>query len=339
VDARLQRRIQRYGWDRAVPHYEAGWREALAPARSLLLELAGLEPGERVLDVACGTGLVSLAAARALGPSGLLLGTDISEEMVRAAAALEAPPEAAPMRFERMDAERLLLPDQDFDAALCALGLMYVPDVGAALGELWRVLRPGGRAVAAVWGDRRACGWAEIFPIVDRRVRSEVCPLFFQLGTKDSLAHAFARAGFGRIELHRIDTVLAYPDARSALRAAFDAGPVALAASRFDARTRLEAEREYLESVEPWREGQGYRVPGEFVLARGFRPEIDDQARIRAGCGSASYARPPPPPPRRTPRRRGRRPVPGPGSSSGRARGRGSAPCPSRRRAASPAHR
>ena len=89
-------------------------------------------------------------------------------------------------RFSRMDAGRLDLPDASFDVALCALGLMYKPDPAQALREMQRVLRPGGRLVAAVWGDRTRCGWSAPFPIIDDEVTSEVCPLFFRLGQRDT---------------------------------------------------------------------------------------------------------------------------------------------------------
>jgi ubiquinone/menaquinone biosynthesis C-methylase UbiE len=69
--------------------------------------------------------------------------------------------------------------DGEFDAALCSLGLMYVPEPAAALAEMHRAVRPGGRVVVSVWGERRNCGWAAIFPIVDARVSSDVCPMFF----------------------------------------------------------------------------------------------------------------------------------------------------------------
>ncbi len=64
MDPRLQRRVQRYGWDRAVAAYEEGWRAQLEPAHSLMLDMVALRPGERVLDVACGTGLVSFRDGR-----------------------------------------------------------------------------------------------------------------------------------------------------------------------------------------------------------------------------------------------------------------------------------
>ena len=70
----LQRRVQRYGWDRAAAAYEPSWQEQLAPAHELMLQMAGLRPGERVLDVACGTGLVSFRAAAAVGAGGAVVG-------------------------------------------------------------------------------------------------------------------------------------------------------------------------------------------------------------------------------------------------------------------------
>jgi SAM-dependent methyltransferase len=174
--------------------------------------------------------------------------------------------------FWRTDAEDLQLESRGFDAALCTLGLMYVPDPAKAFREMFRVLRPGGRAVVAVWGARNRCGWAEIFSIVDRRVASEVCPMFFQLGTGDMLTNVMHAAGFGNIIVERIAIPLHYESPDEALGAAFVGGPVTLAYSRFDQQVRREAHAEYLASIETYRRGEQYDVPGEFVVARGTRP-------------------------------------------------------------------
>ena len=199
MDSRLQRRVQRYGWDRAAEYDERHWQEQLAPAQRRLLEWAALAPGERVLDVACGTGLVTFPAAAAVGPAGAVVATDISDAMIASIVRSTASQGASHVRAERMDAEDLHLPDASFDAALCALGMMYVPDPLKALAEMRRVLRRGGRVVAAVWGRRDRCGWAEIFPIVERRVTSDVCPMFFQLGTGDTLGAVMLQAGFADV--------------------------------------------------------------------------------------------------------------------------------------------
>jgi ubiquinone/menaquinone biosynthesis C-methylase UbiE len=270
MEANLQRRIQRYGWDRASDLYEQGWHVQLAPGRDRMLAMANLRAGESVLDVASGTGAVTFAAARAVGPMGYVLGTDISESMVMLARKAAQEHSLHQVHFHRADAEDLKVPPHTMDASLCAFGLMYVPDPLAALTQMTQALKPGGRAAVAVWGERRKCGWADIFSIVDARVKSEVCPMFFHLGTGDALQHLFARAGFKRIRTERMATTLHYENEDTALMAAFAAGPVAMAYSRFDAPTRAAAHAEYLQSIAPYGCGKGYDIPGEFVLACGY---------------------------------------------------------------------
>ena len=173
----------------------------------------------------------------------------------------------------RADAEDLdRIPDDSIDLVTCALGLMYVANPLRAMQEVYRVLKPGGRAVFAVWGERKNCGWAEIFPIVDARVESAVCPLFFRLGTGATLAREMHEAGLYGIQTARLAATLHYPDAEAALHAAFAGGPVALAYNRFDAETRTAAHQEYLASIRPYRTGTGYQISGEFVICRGFKP-------------------------------------------------------------------
>jgi len=271
MEAALQRRIQRYGWDKAAQYYEDFWHEQLKPAQDLLLELADLQPGEQVLDIACGTGLVSFEAADRIGNKGHLTGTDISDKMVEMASALATQKGVKTACFERMDAEELTCDDGTFDAALCALGLMYVPDPAKALSEMYRVLKPAGRAVAAVWGKRTNCGWADIFEIVDRHVASEVCPMFFNLGNVNMLELHMKEAGFKDITTRRINTLLQYKNADDALGAAFAGGPVALAYHKFSDAVKDEVHRDYLNSISAYKKGEGYEIPGEFVVAKGTR--------------------------------------------------------------------
>ena len=271
MDARLQLRVQRYGWDRAASSYEQAWEQALAPATTAVLNAAKLRPGERVLDVACGSGLLTRAAWRAVASNGgEVVGTDISELML-----VEAAKRSPDCRFVRTDAQNLdgCVPTAHFDAALCGLGLMYMPDPEAALAAMAGCLRPGGRIAVSVWGSRRACGWADIFPIVDSRVRSEVCPMFFRLGTGNALEQALGAAGLVDLQLSHPQTTIYYTDADAACDAAFLSGPVALAYSRFDESTRVSVRAEYLASIEPWREGVRFEIPGTFVIGSGQRPE------------------------------------------------------------------
>jgi uncharacterized OsmC-like protein len=148
---------------------------------------------------------------------------------------------------------------------------MYAPEPERVVAEMHRVLRPGGRAVSAVWGERGKCGWADIFPIVDARVQSEVCPMFFRMGTGDCLARAYASAGFVDIRSHRFSSTLDYASADEACEAAFVGGPVALAYSRFTEAMRAGAHADYLASLEAYRHDGGYAVPGEFVVVAGTK--------------------------------------------------------------------
>jgi SAM-dependent methyltransferase len=272
MDARLQRRVQRYGWDLAAQAYARHWHGPLAGVQGELLALAAPAVNEAVLDVACGTGVVAVAAARAVGPAGRVLGVDLADAMVQASKQRALDLGLAHAAFERMDAQQLQLPDASFDLALCALGLMYAPDPDAALRELHRVLRPGGRAVLVVWGERALCGWAPLFGIVDAEVRSEVCPLFFGLGQGDALARRCAMAGLQVTLQRRRSDSLDYSDAAEACAAAFAGGPVAMAWSRFDATVRERVQSRYLDAIASWREGDGYRVPAEYVIVAAERP-------------------------------------------------------------------
>jgi ubiquinone/menaquinone biosynthesis C-methylase UbiE len=271
MDARLQRRVQRYGWDKAAAHYERTWQAQLGPAQTALLDMARLAPGERVLDIACGTGLVTFRAAQCVGRHGTVYGTDISDEMIATAQARTRTLDIANCRFERMDAEQLVVESASVDVALCALGLMYAPNPEQAIAEMHRTLQPGGRAACLVWGERAKCGWADIFPIVDARVQSEVCPMFFRMGTGDVLERAYVAAGFTDIRSRRFSSALAYADADEACEAAFVGGPVALAYSRFSVAVQTEARADYLASIEKYRHGDGYAVPGEFVVVVGTK--------------------------------------------------------------------
>jgi ubiquinone/menaquinone biosynthesis C-methylase UbiE len=274
MDARLQRRVQRYGWDAAAADYEPLWQAQLAPAQTALLAAADPKPGEQVLDLACGTGLISFVAAEAVGPSGRVVGTDLSGRMIERARETALERGVSNASFARMDAERLDLPDAGFDVITCALGLMYLPEPEKALREMRRVLRPGGRLALAIWGERARCGWSSVFAIVDAEVASEVCPLFFRLGQQDTLARLCVDAGFAQVRQERLSAPLYYSDADAACDAAFVGGPVALAWSHFDEVVRTRVRERYVESIAPWRQGRGYAIPGEFVVVAASAPSM-----------------------------------------------------------------
>jgi SAM-dependent methyltransferase len=274
MDARVFRRIQRYGWEAATAAYDRGWVPLLERLTRDCVERAALQPGERVLDLATGTGVGARHAAGLVGPTGAVVGIDIAEQMlVHARAQTEAAPAtSAPVRFERRDMEETGADDGAFDAVTAAFGLMYAAQTNPAFAELARVLRPGGRASVCVWGRRAACAWAEVFPIVDAHVQSEVCPLFFSLGALGALSLAFGRAGLCDVSEARLPLVLRWGSADEACAAMLEGGPVALAWKRFSAEARAAVRAAYLASIDAHRDGAGYAVPSEIVFATARKP-------------------------------------------------------------------
>lgn len=134
-------------------NYERYFVPAIATPVSVgLLQTAALQPGERVLDVACGTGLVARLAAEHVGRTGTVTGIDISPDMIEVAKATPAPTVPA-VDWHVGDATSLPLPDGAYDVVLCQMGLMFIEDRVAALTEMRRVLAPGGRLVVNTPGS------------------------------------------------------------------------------------------------------------------------------------------------------------------------------------------
>jgi SAM-dependent methyltransferase len=235
------------------------------------MEMLAPQAGERVLDVATGTGVAAFMASDLVGDDGEVVATDLSQKMVEQTAAYARRQGVGNMTFQRMDAEQLSFPDASFDVVMCVLGLMYPADPQRAVEEMHRVLKPGGRAGACVWGRRDHCGWAEIFPITDARVESDVCPMFFQLGLPKALTFAFERAGFKEVRDERTEVTLTWQSEGEMLSAFFAGGPVALAYSKFSPEVKDQVHTEFLDSVRDYQRGDGFDIPGEFVFATGTK--------------------------------------------------------------------
>src|SRR5262245_24148671 len=123
---------------------------AFRPWATDLLELADLQHGERVLDVACGTGIVARLAAGQVGTTGEVTGLDLNAGMLRVARSLPAPPGAS-VTWVEGSALAMPLPDASFDVVLCQQGFQFFPDRAASLQEVKRVLVTGGRALLSIW--------------------------------------------------------------------------------------------------------------------------------------------------------------------------------------------
>ena len=127
-------------------------RTMFVPLTQALIEQARIAPGRSVLDVAGGSGEPSLTIAQAVGPSGFVMCTDAIAEMVAVAEREAFERGLKNMQFRQCTADSLPFADESFDVAVSRLGVMFFPDPVAAVREMLRVIKPGGRVALAVWG-------------------------------------------------------------------------------------------------------------------------------------------------------------------------------------------
>ncbi len=117
------------------------------------VEQLGLQAGERVLDVACGSGASAIPAARDVGPQGSVLGVDLSENLLELAQAKASRANLHNLQFKKADMLALDLPDRSFDAVICVFGIFFIPDIVGAARELWRLVKPAGKLSITTWGE------------------------------------------------------------------------------------------------------------------------------------------------------------------------------------------
>ena len=178
-----------------------------APWAPLVVALANPQPGERVLDIACGTGVVARLAAERVGRTGGVVGLDLNPGMLAVAAsvAANAPATSASITWREASATKIPLPDATFDIAYCQLGLQFFPDRPAALREMHRLLVPDGRVGVMVWrGIEHSPGFQVLAAALERHVSAEAGGIMrapFSLGEAEELRILIAGAGFREITI------------------------------------------------------------------------------------------------------------------------------------------
>ncbi len=218
-----------------------------APLASDLIDLAGLQPGERVLDAACGTGIVARFAAEKVGSTGAVVGVDINPGML-AVARIAAPPKAS-ITWHQASIENLPLPSDSFDAAICQLSLQFVEDRTAALREMHRVLKANGRVCLNVPGPA-----SPVFGAIAEALGNHASPQaagfvrqVFVLHDTDEVRDLMAEAGFRDIEVGATTKTLRLPNSRDFLWQYVESTPLAAVATNLNEAARRKLEREVVE--------------------------------------------------------------------------------------------
>lgn len=221
-----------------------GWHRWLAPSlhsvTDRLIHLVTIPKGSKVLDIACGDGTLSLAAASAgaaevtaadLAPAfGPIVEKKAQDSGVKDR-----------LRFQECDIERLPFEDREFDVVLCQFGLMFSPNRKSALREIYRTLKPQGVFGAAVWStaDENAA-LASIMQILQEHLppRPEGTPTMFECGAPNLMASELHAIGFRDFQEIKLDFLIQYADMATAWKAVENTGPFAAAFAQWDSKTR-----------------------------------------------------------------------------------------------------
>lgn len=252
--------------------------EWLGPATDRMLDLAEVQTGSRVLDVAAGAGEQTRRAAHRVGPTGHVLATDLSPAILEYAGAMAREAGLSQIETRELDGEKLdALPAQSFDAVISRVGLIYFPDQQQALVGMKHVLKPSGRIGAVVYSTPQNNAFFSI-PVSIIRRRAKLPPPMpgqpgpFSLGAEGVLAAALERAGFRDVTVENMDAPLHLPSAAECVRferESFGALHQMMATLSDDERT--DTWREIESELKKFEGPGGFVGPCEMLVAVGFK--------------------------------------------------------------------
>jgi ubiquinone/menaquinone biosynthesis C-methylase UbiE len=245
-----------------------------APGAEYLIELAELGLGERVLDVACGTGIVARSAAQRVGSGGTVVGLDINEGMLEVARKVSSDARTA-IEWQQGEATDLPLPDGAFDVVFCQQALQFFPDRLAALREMHRVLAPNGRlALSVLRSTEHNPGYRLLAEALERHVGPEAGSMMrspFSSLSADELRELITGAGFGEVRILLGISPVRYPSAEKLLRWEGSSSPLAGPIRALSEDVREALIQDLGKSLRTYTDDDGIVFPAETYLAVAHR--------------------------------------------------------------------
>ena len=253
----------------AAAMYERYATQYMGPWASDLVGLAELKPAQRVLDLACGTGVVARLAAARVGPTGQVSGLDFNAGMIAVARALPAMP-GVTIRWLEGSAMAMDFPDASFDVVLCQQGLQFFPDSGAALREVRRVLVPGGRVLLSVWTSESPYHIAR-GEALERFAGAEIANKYRAsrdaAPDADALRRILGETGFRGVQVRSRTLVIRLPSIETFVIGHLSSSPVAGAVAALSEERRAELGRHVRKALQQYADGEGVAVPEEVNVA------------------------------------------------------------------------
>jgi len=244
-----------------------------APLTARMLDLAALSPGMRVLDLATGRGEPAIAAAHRVGPSGQVLGIDISASMIAMAGQRAASEGLTNLELRVMDAAALpTVPSCSFDSTLVRWGLMYMDSPVAALSEAHRALVPGGKLVAAVWAEPERVSYFSLPRRVLEKYRplppiDQTAPGTFRYASIEDLVGDLDRAGFRLEHLEEMELSVMEAHTPAELITWARAFGMTRLLNELPEGVQREWEEDFAREAEAFREGLFFRLGGVTRIA------------------------------------------------------------------------
>lgn len=215
TDARTIKEQQKKEWGDAAESWRKNHerlKEVSAPVTRAMLDGAGISPGKRVLDIACGSGIPAIPAAQAVGPAGFVLATDQAPEMIEVAREMARKEGVDNIEFRLVDGEELNVEPNSFDAVTCRWGVMFMPEPVTFLRRAYEALKPDGRIAVAVWGPPQNNPFIAL-PMLAARKHYSGPPLpdptapggVFSFADKNRLQFVFEQAGFRDIHIDEMN--------------------------------------------------------------------------------------------------------------------------------------
>ena len=268
-------------WDAMATGWETRredlWRFS-RPASEWLVERVDPRPGQTILDVAAGVGDTGLLAARRLAGTGRVLVTDFAPRMVAAARRRAAELGVTGVEFRELDAERMALESQSVDGVVCRWGYMLMPDPGAAFGETYRVLRPGGRLAFSVFGPPERNPWASVAGRVliaggHMAPPAPNAPGIFALSDPKRVRELLSRAGFAPPEIAEVPLAWHFASVDDYWWFLTEiAGAISPILRALDPAAQAQVRARIDDMVQPFRSGDGYTLPALCLNVSTQRP-------------------------------------------------------------------
>jgi ubiquinone/menaquinone biosynthesis C-methylase UbiE len=251
--------------------YEQDFVPAIArPVSGELIQSADLRPGERVLDVACGTGLIARLAAGRVGPTGSVTAVDIAPDMIEVARTTPAPA-APPINWRVGDATALDLPDDSFDVVTCQMGLQFVADQPTAVAEMRRVLVPGGRVLITTPGSIQPP-----FQLMEQAIIDHISPelggfvrAVFSMHDPAVLAALLHAAGLRDVEAREYAATFRLPAPAEFLRQYINLTPMGPFVAQAPDEAKAAMERQVVRTWQPYVVDGATPVDQPMVIATG----------------------------------------------------------------------